>query len=218
MKTTKKGRRYSRKVTLEPESFSELDRLFRDHGSEDEHGRIHIGSDYSSLVRESADFAATLLRERGLPDFPWLHFPTEDIGHWRPGKGTGARGCCTVEYYVIEIRGHQHDSMAGLAASILTTCDRALNCTGDIALLQAYKLGDLMRLAKVYGIAGSWQRRGGESKPSHRGKAGEMQEAVDALHKERPRLSYEDIKRRVAEQFDCSTTTVKRYTQNPKRK
>lgn len=55
------------------------------------------------------------------------------------------------------------------------------------------------------------------SKTGLKGRATEMQAAIDELHRKRPRLSYTDLKRKVAERFGCSTKTVDRYTSNPRR-
>jgi hypothetical protein len=47
---------------------------------------------------------------------------------------------------------------------------------------------------------------------------GEYQIEVDRLHELRPTRSYEDMVTRAAEKFGVSITTIKRHTDNPRKK
>jgi len=59
---------------------------------------------------------------------------------------------------------------------------------------------------------------GGKARAKWSGQSETMQAAVNAVHAERPSISYEEVKRIVSRRYGYPLSALKRYTKNPRRK
>lgn len=59
---------------------------------------------------------------------------------------------------------------------------------------------------------------GGKTRAQWPSRKDELQAAVDAIHKESPALTYEEIKRRAQKRYGYPQSALKRYTTNPNKK
>ena len=58
---------------------------------------------------------------------------------------------------------------------------------------------------------------GGKTRSKWKDNSGEMQEAINALHLERPGVSYEELKRLAQRRHGYPLSALKRYTKNPRK-
>lgn len=166
-KTETTGKRFSKReaVTFElNEDKAAADKLsvhLREAGRPNDKGSYIIGQSFRERMDALASRAASFLREQGLPDASRIYRTRSEPDKWQADQPPleEFKAFYLIDNYVCKKMGYEHDSPEGIAAQILVHHSRLWSSTVDETAEAAFKLGELWRLAIVYGITTPGQRK-----------------------------------------------------------